>query len=136
MLNSDQSILNTSKTISYFDSPIYKRIDANGQVKILYNNEALSNAFTMWLLSSKGDNLKSIAGGYLVQHIGKPMSLDRANAIKTSILIGLDTDFRPEITVVSLDVTPDYKNNRWVITLIGYNSDLNIGITSINRINN
>ena len=136
MINYTESLLNTDKSISYFDSPIYKQVDSNGQLTISYNSEALSTAFTLWLVSGKGDNLKSVNGGYLKRHLGKPMSEQRANEIRRSILVGMENEFKPAITVVDLKVISDFKKNRWIITLIGYNEQLNIGITSVNAVNN
>jgi len=103
-----------------FDLDMYGEKDSQGQVKKIYDSEALKQSFTKWIVSPKFSRIKSTSGGTILQYLGKQLSDDNAISFKRAIQDGLKNDFYPTIEPVSLSVTPDYANRKWKIKLIGY----------------
>lgn len=128
--------LNINKAIRFADYPYYKRLNANGELMIYTNEEALSNAFSIWLTSAQFENLRSLTGGVLYKHIGKVMNQDRANQIKNDIILGAESEFKPKLTFVTLDVVPDYDKNLWKVSISAFNVEYNIGFSSAIVLNN
>lgn len=100
------------------------------------NNDALDNALRMWISSSKSEYLRRSGGNWLLQHIGKPMNDARVQEIKRSIQTGLTTDFRPTLTILDLQIVPDYVKRRYVITLVAYSEALRVGINQTYLVSN
>lgn len=121
---------NNDKSILYIDNYIIKRLDVNGQMISPINSEALSQAFKSWLVSGKGEKIRTRSGGWLVPYLAKPLNQDTADTIKKNIITGLSSDFSPPITVTEIDVVPDSTNNRWIIRVAGYNAEINTGINT------
>lgn len=121
---------NLDKSLLYQDLPIVKKTDENGNLYIPVNSDALAQAIKVWLTSAKGEKLRSNTGGWLIGLLAKPINQDTADKIRSNIITGLSTDFSPPITIVDLQVIPDPANNKWIITIAGYNSSLNIGVNT------
>jgi hypothetical protein len=121
---------NIDKSILYSDLPLTDATDVNGSLQEPINSEALSQAIKIWLASAKGEKIRSSTGGWLLGLLAKPMTDDVASRIKQNIITGLSTEFNPPIEIVDIQVIPDKKNNKWVITVAGYNSTLNIGVNT------
>ena len=120
----------------YFDFPFYKKTTNNGALIDLYDSDALAQAVKIWLASKKNEKIRSRGGGILSQHIGKIMDDDRADAIKQSIIRGLKVDFIPSLVPVKVDVIGDYENERWIIEIVAYNADLQVGVNTKVTISN
>jgi hypothetical protein len=131
-----QNSYNINKSILYIDEPMYKQIDTQGNIKQLTNSDALAQAFKLWLTLGKGEKVRTTTGGVLVPHLGKSMTDQRANDIKNSILRSLNTEFTPQMTITTLNVIADTTKNRWVITIEGYSSSLEVGINTYALIDN
>lgn len=125
-----QSESNKDKSTLYSDNPITRKLDVNGKLVEYINSEALAQAFKVWLVSGRGEKIRSSSGGWLIPYLGKPINNDTAERIKKNILLGLTNDFIPKITVTNIQVIPDYQNNRWIITVEGYNAQINIGLNT------
>lgn len=125
-----------NKDIIYSDYPIVKETTYNGEVKTYQNSEALAQSLKVWLVMARGEKVRSLAGGYLIPFIGKPLDDEHAQLMASRILTGLTEDFQPPITVMDLQVIPDVQNLRWVVSVKGYNADLNIGVNTVVVVNN
>ena len=126
----------TAKDIVYMDYPIVKETTPQGELKTYENSDALAQAVKIWLVSSQGEKIRSKSGGYLMPFIGKPLDEDNARRISQRLIQGLSEDFNPPITVVDINVYPDTAQMRWVISIKGYNADLNIGVNTVVVVNN
>lgn len=105
----------------YFDCYLYGGLNSQGQIKEVYDIEAIKNAIILWLGSFKGEYVNNpTAGGYLTYHLAKPMNNERTEMIRLSILQGFKTDFFPSLIVTSINVEPDYKNRFYDIEVTGY----------------
>lgn len=120
----------STKEKAYFDYPIIKKLQNNGELSTLENSDALFQAVKVWLCCKKREKLRSIGGGILTPFIGKFMDDDTASEMKSNIIYGLENEFSPSITVEKCEVIPDYDKNCWIIYISGYNSTLNIGINN------
>lgn len=91
-----------------------------GNIPVLKDQQALSNAVKLWLCSFRGERLyRPTKGGFVVGALMKPMSEDRAQDIQKAIKTGLRTDFQPSVQVTRCEVTPDYDNNCYYIHVEG-----------------
>ncbi len=112
-------------------------INGNGtKGNAIYNNDALDNAIRLWLTASKNEFLRRQGGNVLLKHIGKPMNDDRVKLIKGDIQAGLQYDFTPKMTIVNLEVTPDYIQRKWKITLVAYSEELRVGVSETYLVSN
>jgi hypothetical protein len=132
---STQTESNQDHTITYVDSPMTKVTLSNGQLKVLTNSDALAQAIKLWVVSGKNEKVRSNSGGWVVPYIGKPLDDDTAEKIRKGILTGLETDFSPKLTIVDLQVIPDKTKQRWVIYVVGYSADLNVGVNTYMTVN-
>lgn len=119
--------------VKYIDIPIAGN-SKDGSV--INNNEALDNAFRLWVTASKNEFLRKKGGNVLAKHIGKPMNDDRAIAIKRDIQAGVVDEFNPPLTVLKLTVTPDYVKRRYSILLVAYSEQLRVGINQTYLVDN
>ena len=91
-----------------------------GNIPVLKDQDALSNAIKLWLCSFRGERLyRPTRGGFVVGSLMKPMSEDRANEIEKAIRTGLRTDFQPSVEVAKCTVVPDYESNCYYIHVEG-----------------
>lgn len=100
------------------------------------NNDALDNAFRLWISSSKNEFLRQQGGNWLMRHIGKPMSQARADEIRSSIQLGIATEFIPKLTILKLDVEPDYTKRKWIITVIAYSEAYRVALNQTYLVDN
>ena len=106
---------------TYIDYDHKGQIDSRGNITILTDQEALSNAIKLWICSFRGERLyKPTRGGYVVAALLKPMSEDRVIEIESAIKTGLREDFQPSIKVTVCDVKPDYDNFCYYLHVEGY----------------
>lgn len=106
------------------DFDILGAIDENGQIKQYSNSDALRNSIVCWLTSFRNDILRSPnRGGYLTQHLYKPMSQSQQRSIYDSLIDGFNQDYFPYVKLLTLDIIPDYTAKTWKINIDVY-SDL------------
>lgn len=119
-----------NNNVVYYDYNYYKKTNLNGSLVDLENSDALSQAVKMWLASKKNERVRSLGGGIMYRHLGKMMDEERASQIKFDIMQGLQKDFNPPMTPVMVDVQGDYENQKWIISIVAYNSDLQVGVNT------
>ncbi len=86
-------------------------------VEEVLNKDALETALRLFLLASPGDYLGyPDKGGWLTQHLTKPMRLIDVIDAQTSITLALQNDFQPSLQVYSVQVIPDWVNLVWNIS--------------------
>jgi hypothetical protein len=115
---------------TFIDIPISGTVANTGKPGLLYNNDALSNAFQIWVGSTGTDSVRSKKGGYIIKHLGKPLTNERANDIQGSIKLGIKEDFKPELKIIKLEVEALKTIRMWRIKLIAYSPILQIGINN------
>lgn len=117
-----------------FDYDVLGRVDSSGQLTVYTGKQAISNSIVMWITSFRNDVLRSPGiGGYVTQHLYKPMSVSTKRNLLDAITDGINQDYRPTVTLKSLSVTPDYQNKTWLIDLVVY-SDLikeDVAVTTV-----
>ncbi|MBD3216594.1 MAG: hypothetical protein GF311_28525 [Candidatus Lokiarchaeota archaeon] len=115
-----------AKTI-LFDYDLNGGTDNQGNIKEVYNSDALGNALKMWLLSSAGDYIGEVSrGGPLVPYLDKPMNDETKQLMTLTITEALTTDF-PEIKIVTFTIDPNYEKKYWSLELVGYSDIHKIG---------
>lgn len=127
---------NNNKQILYIDSPLYKQLTPNGALSEVINSQALMNAFQIWLVSAPREQVRTRTGGYVISQLFKPLNDSNARLLRSSILSGIKNDFTPSLTVDTLNVIPDTTNRQWIIQIIAYNTELNIGVNDLAFISN
>lgn len=118
-----------SETV-YSDFPIIKQTLGTGELKTYKNSDALTQAIKIWLVSGKGEKVRSTTGGVLSPYIGKLLDEDLRRKIKQEIQNALLYEFSPPITIVSLEVQGDGVNQSLSINIVGYNADLAVGVNT------
>ena len=125
-----EAYVNDNKEIVYYDFSYYKKLNKDGSLVTLTNSDALSQAIKIWLGCKPNEKIRSSGGGILYQFLGKIMDDEQANRMREIIISGLKEDFNPPLTPVLVDVKGDYENERWIISLVAYNVDLQIGVNT------
>lgn len=116
------------KEIVYTDFPLIKEITMNGEIKVYENNKALMQAVKIWLSSSNGEKIRSRDGGCLIRFLGKVMDENTIGEMERVIRNSLETEFSPNLTVDTLKVIADKTRNRWIIYIVAFSIELQIGI--------
>jgi len=129
-MESFQSQYNQDKSILYVDSPIVKKTDENGGMDGLINSDAVAQSFKNWLISGKGEKIRSTSGGWVLPFLGKGVTEEIAAQIEKNIILGAEIDFSPPMTITYIAVVPDKKNFRYIIKVEGYNTSVNVGINT------
>lgn len=98
------------------DAPINAKIETFGDIKTLYNRDAISNSIRLWLVSKKFEIPRQPnLGGYVYPLLEAPMTDDNAQALRDFIRSGLTQGFTPRIRVNFVDVKVDYTRKLWDI---------------------
>ena len=119
------------RRVTATDFSIFGSVDANGTLQALDTQQAIENAFRMWMVSSQGEIIRNPRrGGFLIPWVTKPLTVENAQKIRVAILNGLEQDFVPYIQVTSLTVSPNYESRRWDIDLKGYCPDYKIEVST------
>jgi hypothetical protein len=104
-----------------FDYDLVGKSNEKGQLIVYTGKEAIANSIIMWLTSFRNDKLRNpYVGGYITQHLFKPMSTQVKRDLLEAITDGINQDYTPSVTLKSLQVIPDYENKQWTIYLIVY----------------
>ena len=120
----------------YVDIDYRGEKDSSGNLKKYVDEGALEQSMKLWLASSTGEKLRRRNGGYLLKHLQKPMTEDRAKEIKTSIQSGIERDFQPRLQLLSVEVTPMFSQKKWKVQIVGYSPVLKKAIAVDQIINN
>jgi len=115
-----------TKQKTLFDYDYRGEFDLSGNLKKVYNEDALINGLTMWFSSLSGELVRYPAwGGYLYDMIYKPMREEDVDIHYMSIRDGFEQNFTPYCSVESLDITPNFAERKWEIDLIIFVEDFN-----------
>jgi hypothetical protein len=123
--------------IKYIDTDIRGLIDNSGNLTTLTGIDAIKNSVITWLTSFRNDIIRSPGkGGYLTQHLYKPMSEYNRQLIQDSIVDGLYQDYFPTVRINSIQVSPDYEKKEWTIFLDIYVSEIKEEVTMSTTVKN
>jgi phage baseplate assembly protein W len=104
-------------------------VTPQGNIPVLVDQDALVNAINLWICSFKGERLyRPNDGGVVADNLLKPISDDRADRIRDTLVDGLSYRFSPHVTVSECTVVPDYERNTYWITVAGYCPALRVSI--------
>ena len=107
----------------YHDIDVYGNETQSGQPIEYFDEEAIKNALILYLTSSKGDYIRNPkAGGVLKTLLFKQMNDQKAQTIAFTIQNAIKNEFTPGISLVDLQVTPNYADRLWEI-YIEYKSE-------------
>lgn len=116
---------------TYVDFGHTGKTDQKGNLTVLKDQEALSNAIKLWICSFRGERLyRPNKGGMVVGSLLKPMSEERASEMERAIKSGLRTDFIPSIEVSKCKVAVDYENAAYHISVEGYCPSFKASVTA------
>jgi len=110
-----------SNYTQYVDTDILGTVDNAGLITQYVDKEAVQNSITMWLTSFHSDILRNPnRGGYVVQHLYKPMTESTKTAIRNAIVDGFEQDYYPTAILKNIEIISDYSNKTWIINLKVY----------------
>lgn len=110
-----------NQATQYFDYFITGQINSKGEIKSVFDSDAIENALLIWLCSKPNEYINNPNyGGWLYLHLCKPMNENRTLLIQHAIIQGLDKDFYPALTITQVDVIPDFINRHYLIQVFGY----------------
>lgn len=90
--------------------------DSQGRLNELWNREAISNSFRMWISSAQGEIVRRpTRGGNIFPLLMKPMDENQTELIQAELFTALQNDFQPYVQIQSLVVTPNYEKKYWLI---------------------
>lgn len=120
-----------------YDVDLLGEIDSTGKITQYYGKEAVANSIKLWLTSFRNDILRTPGkGGYLTNFLFKPMTDTKKSEMVASIRDGFAQEYSPTAIIKSLDVTPDYTNNKWIIDLTVYVDAIKSDVTTTLEVNN
>ena len=104
-------------------------INAQGNIAVLTDQEALINAVNLWISSFQGERLyRPNDGGVITENLLKLMSDEGAIEIREALIDGLAYQFTPYVNVTECTVVPDYERNTYWITIVGFCPALRVSI--------
>lgn len=101
----------------------YKDIDYRGFVgasvdPTIQSGQVLVNDLKIWIQSSKGDYYRRLSMGGFFDNLQKyPLSDDGASLMSADLKSGINSNF-PTITILNLQVTPNYARRAWTLQLV------------------
>lgn len=109
-----------------YDIDALGTITSQGQIKEVFDKEAIENSIIMWLTSYNTDCIRNPGrGGYLVHFLQKPMSETNKDDIRDSIVDGLYQDYELLVDLKSIDVIPNYNEKYWEINIEAFITEIN-----------
>ena len=104
-------------------------VNAQGNIPVLTDQDALINAINLWIGSFRGERLyRPHDGGIITEDLLKPMSDERANSIRENLIDGLAHQFTPHVVVSECTVLADYIRDTYWITVRGFCPALRVSI--------
>ena len=111
--------------------------DTKGNVKQVYDDDAIQNALKLWLSSLKGDYIgKPNEGGVLYQFICKPMNEVNLIQFETLLSNSILEHFYPDMEITNIQVEPHYDKRYWKIIIKGVSNTYNVGFTFSEKFKN
>lgn len=108
---------------NYIDADIFANISSKGGIRTYSNEGALKNALRMFITSKKGDIIyEPEEGGAMDIALFRNIEVNR-NKILFQLRNSILNFFEPEITLLNIDVTPDYEKKIIEIS-INYTNNL------------
>lgn len=99
------------------DIDVYGSQNQDGTGKLLYGDDALSNAITFWLTSKKGEFINDPnRGGPLDNIIFKNLN-ENTGRLESIIRTRINENFSSVINLRQVKVSPDYENRLWIIDI-------------------
>lgn len=113
---------------SIFDYSLFGD-STDGTLKEVQEVEALINSIKLWMASYEGDYIDyRTVGGFVTSALGKPMKDSNIVEVTQRIRYGIENDFTPALTIISLEVIPNFEKRRWEISLEAYSPELNLRV--------
>lgn len=127
----------TQKQNTLFDYDSRGGFDSNGNIRKLYNEEALRNSIAMWLGSLTGEVVRYPAwGGFLMDMMYQPMREDDIDEYRMSIFDGFEQNFTPFSEISDLRIVPNFQERTWEVDMLIYtptfNYELNFSASIVN----
>jgi len=101
----------------------YKDIDYRGYINAaadptLESGQVIVNDLKIWIQSSKGDYYRRLNMGGFFDNLQKyPLNATGAASLSAELRSAIGNNF-PSITIISLQVTPEYAARVWTIQLV------------------
>lgn len=100
------------------DIDAYGKVNADGSLLELTNQDAVKNALLLWLGSKRGEYVMNpTAGGVLDASLFKNINEANVALLKLTLFTDLQERFSPSITVEDISVVPDYELRLLEITI-------------------
>lgn len=132
------SDINNQQLFDYpiiYDLDMAGGIDKQGNIKELWNIDALTNSIKMWMSSYRGDFIRRpMRSGYITPLLMKRMNQVDVDEFEQIIRDGFNEDFRPVLRILNLEVVPNYERRYWEIQMEVYSPDLKIQASVSERI--
>jgi len=126
----DSAAIVSSNSTLIYDTAYTGGVDSQGQIVQLWGPSALDNAIILWLTSFRSDIIRDPnRGGYFTRWIFKPMNVKNIDAMMMSIRDGIDQDFIPQLTLLALNITPNFPKRYWEVFMQVFAKSLQIGTT-------
>jgi hypothetical protein len=110
-----------------FDYDYLGLTNSQGEIRTLWQEEALSQSIKLWIASFKGDAIRNPRrGGYVTRWLMKPMNTVDVDEIDMVIRNGIYEDFNPYLQILNLEIKPNYSQRYWEISLTVYSPDLKV----------
>jgi len=100
----------------YSDFTPQLKNDGIGNVKILYDMDAIEQSIKNIMLTVQNERIRNPIGSSLVQFLFRPMNKDTVKAIRNEINL-LITKWEPRVTVTRLVVRPNYDQNYYELDM-------------------
>lgn len=101
-----------------FDFSYEGKFDLNGNLKEVYNEDALENALRMWFCSMAGEVVRQpTLGGFIYDMLYKPMTTEDLPYHIMGIRNGFHSNFMPYAQIQGLNVEPDFEKRAWIVDL-------------------
>ena len=98
-----------------------------GEIKQLWEEEALTQSIKLWIASFRTDAMRNPQrGGYVTRWLMTPMNQVDEEEIVMSIRDGIYQDFSPYLEVRDLRATPNFERRYWEIYMEVYSPTLKV----------
>jgi len=100
----------------YHDVDVYGNENSDGTPKYHFDEEAIKNALSNWIGAKKGDYIRNPElGGVIDRFLFKTMNGKNSALLSFTLQNAIINEFAPELTLLALDVIPNYEQRFWEI---------------------